>query len=954
MKKNCFIVFLMYAVGFLPTFAQREISSFKEVKISNGESYNVDGTDRFEPDVYFEKQADGTYKAIRLTVAPVSGTSAEITQPYLYMSTPTSICVGWKTGKQATGSVVRYGTSADNLDRSCQGTYVRLAGTYYWNTAKMEGLLPNTVYYYQVESGGRTSEVDRFRTMPSAGSGDKVRVLFIGDHQRNERSDYEWLLSAARRKAAEKYGDAPFGDNIRFVMNVGDQVDAGRTELYENVHLYKSRFVSPTLPTMTTVGNHEYKEDEKLRIYNGHYSAYGEYEYKGIKSGTANYYAYQAGPVLFVSINSDEPTAAQKMWIRKVVAAASADKTVDFIVSVQHRPLYAEQYAGDVSPWMTNEIMPILSSTPKHVLNCGGHHHLYARGQMTDTPVYHIISGGGVGTSAQGYEQLWGATPDNRNHDEVQKTIDHWTYQIFEFDPVAKEMTVETYSIGNSRLALDNVLVDRFARKVTGAAAPAAPVLVEPEGPVALPYVVSQAETVENLHSAQYQISKNADFTDIVVDKVRTFEDMYGVDGKYMPLDLNQGADVTKHTVENGTLANGTYYVRVRNRSMNLDWSDYSVPVSFTAEGADEPSAISLDGRFYRTGEPVTLTYDGAPVGQNAWVAVYVDGKRPGTSDLSYMYEYTSAGSGEWNFTINEPNVYFAVLFKDGGYTEITDRIRFVVSDNCDDGNVPELRTDKLVYDEGDPVVVSYSNATCIDKDWIGIYGRSVVPVDAKCPTYEYVGRSAEGSVTLNVSGTHNFASPVSKGVYFAGYFNADAYHESADRRYFVVGKPVMVDTDKETYGPSDNVNVVYEGMPGIDGDCILVFGKDGLVDKLPIGNIGGAVAIGPLPLGDYEVCAATAQGAEISERVGFSVTEPTGIDGVSEVADKVSVDGNTLLVSSLEAIGSVDVFSLGGTKVASCSAGGLQSVSLPVNSGKGVYFVSIDGKRALKFVLDE
>ena len=103
---------------------------------------------------------------------------------------------------------------------------------------------------------------------------------------------------------------------------------------------------------------------------------------------------------------------------------------------------------------MINEVMPILSASRKHILNCAGHHHLYARGQMTEWPVYHMITGGGVGTSAQDYEQLWGNTPDNCNRDEVQKTIDQWTYQLIEFDPVTETMTVETYSIGNSRLAL--------------------------------------------------------------------------------------------------------------------------------------------------------------------------------------------------------------------------------------------------------------------------------------------------------------------------------------------------------------------------------------------------------------------------------------------------------------------------------------------------------------------
>ena len=77
----------------------------------------------------------------------------------------------------------------------------------------------------------------------------KIRVLFIGDHQRNEHSDYEWLINAARRTVAEKYGDGPFEDHINFLMNDGDQVDGGDLSLYEKVHLY-NRASSP-LPSQT-------------------------------------------------------------------------------------------------------------------------------------------------------------------------------------------------------------------------------------------------------------------------------------------------------------------------------------------------------------------------------------------------------------------------------------------------------------------------------------------------------------------------------------------------------------------------------------------------------------------------------------------------------------------------------------------------------------------------------
>ena len=948
MNRNVVVSALILMFSVHSAVAQKTITGFSEVSITEGDSKLIDGVERTQPDIYYVPLSDGTYRAMRLTVKP--GEPARMTVPYIYMTTSHSVCVSWKSSADDAGSVVRYGSDESNLNASVVSDSKRIAGTYYWNSALIDNLEPDAVYYYRVEGKGGTSATYRFRTMPLPGSMDKIRVLLIGDHQRNERSDYEWMLNAARKTVAEKYGDAPFEDNIRFIMNVGDQVDAGRSELYESVHLFKSRSVSPSLPTMTAVGNHEYREDSELSRYKGHYR-YDTLSYAGISSGTASYYAYQVGRTLFVVLDSDDPSAAQKMWVRKVIAAAAVDENVDFIVSVQHRPLYAEQYSGDVSPWMLNEIMPILSSTPKHVLNYAGHHHLYARGQMTDVPVYHIISGGGVGTSAEGYEQLWGKTPDNYNHEEVQKTIDHWTYQIAEFDPATLTMTVETYSIGNSRLALDNVLVDRFVRRLDDNSAPAVPVIAPVGGEVSLPYAFTQTNPTDDVASVEYQISRNADFTDIVLNRLTNCEDFYGVDDKYMPLDINAGKDITSLSLESGSLPNGTYYIRTRNRNDNLQWSDYSAPVSFTVTGSAVQAALSLDGRFFRTGSEVVFNYDGAPVGTDAWVGIYVYGKTPGTADLSYKYAYTDGVSGAWRCTIDEPGAYFAVLFKDGEYTEITDRVNFVVSDNCDDSTLPSISTDKKVYAVGEPVVVNYDNAPCIDRDWIGIYERSVVPVNSKCPTYAYVGGSPQGSLTLNVAGTINFTSALKDGIYFAGYFNADGYYESCARAPFVIGKPVILEAGCPEYSSTDNVEVFYEGLPCFGDEQVAVFGTSGLCASVPVKAEGGMASVGSLPAGDYELCVVTGDMKEISSRVALKVTAPTGIGSVSGSRTTAVLSDGKLYVSSPEGVRSVDVYDASGRTLCSRQADGSGDVVIPFRPNNSVFIVNVNGNTACKVV---
>ena len=586
--------FTSYAVADDNPSEPRTIKSFRDYRTKTGTSHTINGLTLSDPDIYYTDNGDGTYNAIRLTVTP-DETPAEMTAPYLNEATATSMQVCWKTKSENTGSVVRFGTSEGNLSQQTTSTVRQVAANYYWHSARLTGLTPNTVYYYQVTSGGQTSDVGHFRTLQPKGSREPMRILLIGDHQRNERSDYEWLLRMAERKARQKWGGAALEDNVRLLMNVGDQVDSGSVRQYEFTHLYKSREVMSRLPIMTAVGNHELFKDPELNLYKSHYASYGDIDYQGIRSGTALYYAYQAGPVLFVVMNTDGTSDEQKQWVKRVVAAADNDATVRFIVSVQHRPLYAEQWSGDTNVWMTNEVMPILSASRKHVLNCAGHHHLYARGQMTQWPVYHMISGGGVGTSAQDYEQLWGKTPDNRNRDEVQKTIDQWTYQLIEFDPVSDEMTVETYSLGNSRLALDNVLIDRFSRRLSVADKPATPTLSVSGGTINLPATVSQVTAVEGLHSSEYQIARDAAFNDIVYQRIQLFEDYYDVDANYLPKNVRDGLPVTSLSFSTSDLPSGNYFIRCRNRSMNLDWSDYSKPQAVTVADAAMPLTLQRD-----------------------------------------------------------------------------------------------------------------------------------------------------------------------------------------------------------------------------------------------------------------------------------------------------------------------------------------------------------------------
>ncbi len=854
----------------------RPVSTIKDYTVAPGESIVINGTERSVADIYYEYDDENSefpqITAHRLTVEPKAGVYVEMTKPYLQTVTSTSIWICWKTDFDA-DSKVYYGENPSDLSKEVSGTNEALSSSYFWHSVQLTGLEPNTLYSYKVKSGNKESEVYRFRTAPEKGSKTPLRILLMGDHQIKTRSGYEWLFQAAKRKIEEKYGSIE--ENIAMIMNVGDQVDVGTLDHYEHVHLFKSELLSPYLPIMTAIGNHETYYDTDMKLYTSHFH-YEELEYKGIKSETEYYYAYQIGRILYIVLDTEHTGNTQKAWVRKVADAVKTDESVDFVISVNHRPIQAEQYTGDISAWARNEIMPILAETEKHILNYGGHHHLYHRGQWNEAPFYHIING------AASWDQMWGMSSE-QDYDDVQKTIDYWAYQILEFDFDKKEMKAECYAIGNRDLVLDNILIDSFHRRL-GKPGPDKPILEEPETEtINLPYTFNaspySSSDSEVFNTSQFQVSTADDFSILALNVIRDVENLYTSTGQpwHIPVDLNEGVDITRLAIADNVLKNGKHFMRVRYRDANLEWSDWSDAIAFTVEGSiDGDPAVNADKKIYLNGEKISLTYEFAPVGQNAWVGIYKYGKNPGSSSPSVKWAYTVNASGTLEFNLDETGEYYAVLFGDGGYTEAAPRVSFYV------GPVPAIEVEKSYFEENEVIPISFSNAPGLNSDWIGIYKMGHTPGNEYSASWLYTpSGSTEGNMELS-TGSGN-ASILPKGFYFITYFINGGYFEIAEHQYISVGKDISsVSVTDPDFAPDEDIIIYYADGPGTPKDWVGVFeeGKMVGIDELDgfyytYGETDGYVTIpaGELKAADYFVSLYINDSYdEVSPRINISV----------------------------------------------------------------------------------
>jgi len=800
--------------------------------------------------------------------------------PYLQAPTPSEITVNWLTDDEGTPTVY-YGSDINALDKSVSGSSQYISDStesFYFHAVRLTDLNADSYYYYRVESGSDVSAIYSFHTQPPLGSHTGIyRVLVLGDHQLRNENRYSTLVTRARAKIEGMYA-CPIEQAINIVLNVGDQVDIGTPDHYRNVHFAQSEPISPNLPIYTTVGNHETYGTPGINLYNQIFD-YTGYSYKGISTGTDEQYAHQEANILFVHVNSEGTVSTQEEWLRQLASATATDSSVDWVISLIHRPYQAEQYVGDISSWFRESGMPILSSSGKHALNIGAHHHLYARGQVRDFPTYHIISGGTA------WDQYWGQSTEF-DFDDVTKTIANWAWQVIEFNLDERTMRVDSYAEAHPLLGFvyDSVLIDSFSRKL-GLPAPDQPQLLNAfdATPVELPLTLEsspyQTSGTEPFYSTQFQVAQNADFSanSLKIDHIQDIEDYYGDTGApdYTPVDVNSGIDILKYEIPAFGLQNGTYYVRIRQRDSNVEWSPWSEASSFTVTGSsDGDPELAIAKTIYAPEEEIKIDYANGYGLAKDWIGIYLAGQDP-SGNTSQAYSYVSAAnlrSDTVTFSgLPSGQEYYAGFFTDDSYTEIAPRVSFYV------GSAPSVTIDKTNYASGNTVSVSYSGAPGNDKDWIGVYFVSNTPGAIDSTQWAY---------TPNASGTVDFAN-LANGFYYLTFFVNDGYLEIADRVYFQVGEaPAIVSLASNHFELDESFPVYFSNGAGTAKDYIGVFNKGAVnlgaageelvayqyVDGQATGSIQFDQA---LPKGQYFLSLFINDSyTEISNRVYFGVGE--------------------------------------------------------------------------------
>lgn len=306
-----------------------------------------------------------------------------VVEPYLQYVTRTGITVMWEAETPCTATV-EYGPALP-LKQSAKVEKPDAMGE-----AKLDGLEPNTKYFYRVvltDAAGKRLEGRTLTFMTAPGPTDAFSFTAVGDTQRNPT-------------VTGKVAKLMWERRPNFVMHCGDVVDDGPNKLQWRADLFTPcNELFGRVAVFPCIGNHEKNHPHYYK-----YFSLPKPEY---------YYQYTYGNTDFFVLDTNKerdlsPDGVQYKWLDKALAASTAKWKVCY----HHHPPYSSDEDDYGNTWKGGttsgdvRVRDFVALYEKHKVDVvfNGHVHVYERtwpirGGKVDQKdgIVYVTTGGGGG-----------------------------------------------------------------------------------------------------------------------------------------------------------------------------------------------------------------------------------------------------------------------------------------------------------------------------------------------------------------------------------------------------------------------------------------------------------------------------------------------------------------------------------------------------------------------------
>jgi hypothetical protein len=284
----------------------------------------------------------------------------------------TTATLTWDTPDAARGTV-RYGLT------TAYGQTIHDGGGIHKHVIPLRGLEPGTRYHYEVSSTDGYVQEGTFRTAPAAGQ--PLHFVIHGD-----------LQGGINEEGAQGVTDRIVLEDPQWIQHLGDMAEEAFSGTGFTTWDLFFRICSNELARavfMPLMGNHDAAPGSDFT--RGLYHRLFSLPDPSLGHGQ---YAYTAGNIRFMILNSEGSLTGQAEWLAREMQAAVHDTNLVWTIALWHRPPYSW---GERAGWDEGKDhwSPVLVQYEADWM-VGGHSHNYQR-TVPIRGVRYLVAGGGGG-----------------------------------------------------------------------------------------------------------------------------------------------------------------------------------------------------------------------------------------------------------------------------------------------------------------------------------------------------------------------------------------------------------------------------------------------------------------------------------------------------------------------------------------------------------------------------